>query len=118
MDNETQIYNHLLTIERKMYNIPDMIDPKIDKQLWELMSSCNSIILELVDNDLLSQQSLIILSNEYKELMKYIEVITEPSKFLLINLYFVIMMEYVVEYCEDNELFEACANVKKFENLV
>lgn len=118
MDNETQIYNHLLTIERRMYDIPDLIDPKTDKQLWELMCRCNSIILELVDTDLLPQQVLIILLNEYKALIKYIEVITDPSKFFLINLYFVIIMEYVVEYCEDNELFEACANVKKFETMI
>jgi len=118
MTNQEIIYEHALNIEKRMRKIPDLIDTKKDKQIWDLMSTCNDILLELVDLEFVTTRELILLSNEYKEILTYLEVITEPAKYFLINLYFVIIMEYMVEYCEDKELFEACSNIKRFEKLL
>ena len=72
MTNQEIIYEHALNIEKRMRKIPDLIDTKKDKQIWDLMSTCNDILLELVDLEFVTTRELILLSNTPGVIEKYI----------------------------------------------
>lgn len=112
------IERHTSFIENRLNKIPDFIDTKKDLELWDMVYFCNYTLLDLIDFSILNNDSLEIVTREFIQMKKYIEVIVEPKKFFLIELYFVVILEFLLEYCESNELFEACVNIKSFEKLI
>jgi hypothetical protein len=116
---KTSIIEHQLNIEVRMRQLPDLIDPKKDIYLWELMSTCNNIILDLVSDEFILYNELKVLVYEWSDILQMIKIVVgDAATYFLINIYFSIIMEYATEYCIDNELFEACSNIKKFENMI
>jgi hypothetical protein len=111
-----EIYTHIMNIELKMRQIPDLINTTTDIDLWGLMSTCNNIILELVDNDCLTDREINLLVVDYTEFINIIRDIVDATKFFMIHIYFYSILEYCMIYCEEEQLFEACANIKKFND--
>jgi hypothetical protein len=113
------IEKHLDRIQLKMCEIPDIIDTRNDKVLWDVMFTCNFLLLELVDIDFISENSMNILVADYLGYMVIInDMVQDKSKYFLVNVYFIIMLEYMIDYCEGYELFEACANLKNFSEKI
>lgn len=112
------MYRHISKIETRLRNIPDLIDTKTDKYVWDMMCLCNDIIIDLVDTDIIDDLAVDMLVLDFGEYMALIRTMVDDVKYFMISLYFSVMMDYCVKYCEDNELFESCANIKNFEGKI
>jgi hypothetical protein len=113
------IEHHIGVIQNKMCIMPDLIDVTNDKVLWDMMFTCNFIFVELIEDYVLDHKGITILVSDYNGYLMIIDdMIVDKSKYFLVNVYFILMLEYMNEYCIENELYESCANIKNFNELL
>jgi hypothetical protein len=106
---------HIGMIHQKMCLIPDIVDTKKDQVLWDIMFTCNFIFIELFENYIIDDNSINILVGDYNnDLVIIDDICNDKSKVFLINIYFIMILEYCEKYCLEAELYETCANIKKF----
>jgi hypothetical protein len=110
-----KINEHIKIIKKNMTYIPDFLDTKSDLDLWYIINCCNDIIIELINDNFIDDISINKLSKEYIDINKYLKIITSPEKYFLIHVYLLNNIENSIKYCENQELYEACSNLKKLE---
>lgn len=111
--------HHIGIIHNRMCIIPDVIDATKDKTIWDIMFTVDFLFLDLFEDYVMDDISIKILATDYKNYLEIIdEMCKDKSKVFLINVYFILILEYIDEYCIEHELYETNANIKKFNEAI
>ena len=107
-------------IENLLMSIPPFIDAKNrrDKELWTILTDMNCIILSLVKYEVYSEDYIKQLVGDYMFYEMIINRSESPEDFLIISIYLSGMVEVIVDFCIENEVWEAMENIKKFNDLL
>ena len=100
-------------------NIPPMFRGKmtLEHVAWEFISDCNTLILLLVTNKVLTDKAITKIIEKFdicvEELCKYVN----KAEQIRLGMYWVAMLRFMNKRCLEEEQFESCSNIKKFSDL-
>jgi hypothetical protein len=105
--------------DKRLLNIPDIIDPKTDKKLWDNVYNILYIYLDMVQEWTMSDKELELYIVDsifhYDEIRRLCD---DAAKNMLICIYIHTQYENLLEWCIQNEYYEGAYNLKKLDELL
>ena len=101
-------------IVNKMINLPDFINTQRvnDYVTWNDMSLLNDVLLQMVTTKILPIKRIDLICEMFEvEMNNFIDF---NNSFLKIIIYYDNLIEYMLEICLENELYEAATNIRNF----
>jgi hypothetical protein len=107
-------------IDNIMINIPDFIDTKVDKKLWNILYSANLKIMDLMCDYVLGEEEFEDIVSDY---LIYLDMISyecnlDKMRHTSSIIYLLGVIEVIKGRCLDEELYESLANIKRFEDII
>jgi hypothetical protein len=84
--------------------------------IWCLLEDCNTIILVLITNRILSDKAIIKIMERFDEVSEEISLYLSPEDQIRIGLYWVSVLDFMKQRCLDEDQFECCSNIKKLRD--
>jgi hypothetical protein len=106
-------------IDSRLKYLPDWIDTKSfkHKQVWDLIEYSHEILFILIVNMILSNKAIKSISKRFDEFMTEMCDILDGELQILLNIYFMSVVEYMTLVCLENEEYEAATNLRNFNSL-
>jgi hypothetical protein len=105
--------------DKRLLNIPDIIDPKTDKKLWDNVYNILYIYLDMVQEWTMKDKELELYIVDsifhYDEIRRLCD---DAAKNMLICIYIHTQYENLLEWCIQNEYYEGAYNLKKLDELL
>lgn len=111
-ESKLRYHNKYLT------NIPDDIDPKTDKKLWDIVYNLNVIYIDLVTEYFMDEGDVYLYVIDWCDFFSDLKEFTEPHKLMLLSIYLNIQYESICEWCLEMEYYEGLTNLKRFNDLI
>jgi hypothetical protein len=106
-------------VEDNFYNIPDIIDNKTDKEIWDMTFTILNLYMNLVTDTIINDVDIEMFIDDwvflFNELKKKCD---DPTKVMLISIYINAQYENLLEWCVNNEYYEGAYNLKKINELL
>lgn len=99
----------------KMINLPDFINTQQvnDYVTWNDMSLLNDVLLQMVTTKILPIKRIDLVCEMFEvEMNNFIDF---HNSFLKIIIYYDNLIEYMLDTCIENELYEAATNIRNFK---
>jgi hypothetical protein len=99
-----------------MRRVPDFLDTtsSINHMTYLQMLKCNNVLLNLVNERTMQMRTVDSLINDYMNYINALAAYIDDTQQIKISIYYIELIDYMLEVCESAELFESCANIKKF----
>jgi hypothetical protein len=111
--------NKMHYTKEHFYNIPDIIDNKTDKNIWDITFTILNLYMNLVTNFTFSDLDLEVFIDDWLFLFNNLKKkCDDPTKVMLISIYINAQYENLLEWCVDNEYYEGAYNLKKLNELL
>lgn len=112
---EIKDFRTLLT--NKMVNIPSFIDTRnhTDYYVWNKMLYIADVLLQLVSNKIIRHNKIVDIVKQFDNELD--EIIIEGKKYINITLYYIKLLEYILDKSIEEELYECSTNVRNFMDV-
>jgi hypothetical protein len=105
--------------DRVLVNIPDIIDTKVDKKLWDNIYEVLYLYLEMVQDYIILEDEMDLYVDDWVFYFDKIRLICDDAnKLMLVSIYIHSVYENLLEWCVQNEYYEGASNLKKFNELL
>lgn len=95
---------------------PDILRGKFatEHALWNLFDDCNTIILVLITERILTDAAIIRIIERFNEFAEEISYYLGSEEQIRLGIYWISVLDMIKRRCLEEEQFEACSNIKKF----
>lgn len=106
-------------IDDRLRYLPEWIDTKsfTHKQVWDLIQTCHEILFILIVNMILSDKAIKRITRRFDAYINEICEVIDGELQILLNIYFISVVEYITILCIENEEYEAATNMRNFNDL-
>lgn len=103
----------------KMINIPEFINStsSIHYLVWNSLCEINSILLKLISNSIIREATICKLVEKTNLILDDMYDIIPNGLQMNVIAYFSKMVIWLERVCIHNELYEAAANIKRYDNI-
>lgn len=118
METATKLVEVRKICKKNLSHIPDWIDNKSisDKRTWAYMFDLNELLIMLLSNRIHTQEIIDKILYKFNRIIDILikEGDDDFDKEIELGIYYLGAVDFLHNICLDNELFEACENIKKF----
>lgn len=108
-------------ITKNLSYLPEWIDttsPK-HKKIWNLIQHSNEVLLVLIINMILSENAIEKIALRLDGyLCQMIDIINDSELQVMLNIYFMGVIEYMKQVCLENEEYEAATNLRNIYDFI
>lgn len=102
---------------KEMSKVPAFVTQSvIHGVLWQALKESNNILIRLVKDKVLSDNSIARIINDFNEFMEAIIDNTTADIHLHVSAYYVVLIESMIIRSKQEEHYEVCSNLKKFQD--
>jgi hypothetical protein len=106
-------------IDSRLRYLPDWIDTKSPKhkQVWHSIEYCHETLFIFIVNIILSDKAIMKITSKFDEHIEDICELVDSELQILLNIYFLSVVEYMILVCLEHEEYEAATNLRNFNDL-
>jgi len=106
-------------IDSRLRYLPEWIDTKspTHKRIWNIIEDCHEILFVLLVNMILSEKAIYKIARKFDEYINEMIDLIDGELQILMNIYFLSVIEYMTFVCLENEEYEAATNLRNFNDL-
>lgn len=106
-------------IDNNLRYLPEWIDTKslTHKQVWDLIQYCHETLFILIVNMILSEKAIKKIARRFDAYICEICDLVDGELQILLNIYFLSVIEYMIQVCLENEEYEAATNLRNLNDL-
>jgi len=106
-------------IDSRLRYLPDWIDTKSPKhkQVWHSIEYCHETLFVFIVNIILSDKAIMKITSKFDEHIEDICELVDGELQILLNIYFLSVVEYMILVCLEHEEYEAATNLRNFNDL-
>jgi hypothetical protein len=106
-------------IDSRLHYLPEWIDTKspTHKKVWHTIEDCHEILFVLIVNMILSDKAIYKIARRFDDYINEIIDLVDGELQILLNIYFMSVVEYMILVCLENEEYEAATNLRNFNTL-
>ena len=95
---------------------PDALRGKFatEHALWDLMDDCNTILLVLITDRILTDVAIIKIIERFNEFAEEISHYLNAEEQIRLGIYWISVLDWMKKRCLEEDQFECCSNIKKF----
>lgn len=106
-------------IDSRLRYLPDWIDTKSPKhkKVWHSIEYCHETLFIFIVDIILSKKAIEKITSKFDEYIEEICELVDGELQMLLNIYFISVVEYMILVCLENEEYEAATNLRNFNEL-
>jgi hypothetical protein len=111
-------------IRKEFYDITNKLPEfiigryELHHTIWNLMDECNTILSILLTDRVLKDKSVLKIIEKFDETIEFIAVSGISNQIQIkMAIYWLDLVGHMRQRCLEEEQFEACSNLKKFNDL-
>ena len=96
--------------------VPDMLRGKFATEhvLYDLMDDCNTIILVLITQRILTDKAIIKIIERFNSIAEEMAHYLDAESQIRLGVYWISILDWLTKRCLEEDQFECCSNIKKF----
>lgn len=109
-----EVINHLSEIMHRTPFFLNDLDYK-DTCLWIEMMILNNILLDMVTGKVMTNRIVYTKWLDFQD--QYNNILNYNNRLIEVNEYYNEMIDYIMQICLEQEMYESAANIQKFKNF-